>query len=149
MPGGKKRKVVLADKKKERVGRSEAAVEVFKGEDGVRRFGSAEFQVGDGEAREVLDGEPAHAEAVVRGCGGVERTVDRGGGRDKIEAVEVQVLEGVHGGDEVSEVDGVERSAENADTLGRHGESMGLTGSKFKVLPVRKAKEITTTGIRR
>jgi len=73
----------------------------------------------------------------------VQRPMDGRGRGHQIQPLEAEVADGVHGGDEVPEVDRVERPAENTDALGRHGEKYGRRGracqawrgDEFKVQP--------------
>ena len=135
MPGVEERQVVLADEKENCGVRGKGVGKMFEGEDGVGGFGAADFAVGDGEARERPGRQFAHPQPMLRRGGRVERAMDRGGGWDEVEAVESEMAAGVLGGDEVPEMDRVERAAQDADARRGHARQYGMGGGECQAQP--------------
>jgi len=131
VPGVKERQVVLADEKENCGVRGKGVGKMLEGEEGVGRRGAADFAVGDGKRGDGLGRQFAHPQPMLRGGRRVARTMNRRRRGNQIQPVQPEMAAGVLGGDEVPEVDRVERAAEDADACRGHGWQYG--SNKFKV----------------
>src|SRR3989441_10745115 len=110
-PGQQIEEGLRADEQEELAFRGQRGQSVHR----VRRTGPAQLDVGDGEARMLVDGEGGHPIAMLdrRQLGG--GLVGRLGRRHKKDPVEAERFTDVVGEKEVSEMDGVEGASEDAD----------------------------------
>jgi len=121
VPPGEIEGLVGAEDEEELGVGSETLTECGEGVESVGGARAIELEVFDFGAREGPDGELGHAQAVLgRGDGQVGTLVGRGLGRDEEEEVEGELIAGGGGDGQVGVVDGVEGSAQDADTHDEH-----------------------------
>ena len=79
----------------------------------------------------------------------MERTMNRRLRGNQIEPVEPEMAAGVLGGDEVPEVDGVERAAQDADALRGHARQYGTGEGGCQAQGERQCKVQSAGGVAR
>ena len=129
-PGVKQGEVVLAYEEHEFHARIQGIAQGPKGEGGEGWLGAGGLDLGDLESGQGGRRKAAHVDTVLCGRRMVLGAVDGRCRGNEEEGVETEEIAGVLGGNQVPQVDGIERAAKDADPL--HEGSMGQAGADVK-----------------